>query len=94
MIIINVVIVATIFFGAMVNDILVARHVISSFIVFHFGFIFFIFCQSVVIAMESRKAHDDLEDFSKNLEGKVQRRTEELREQKEQMELLSTHLTC
>lgn len=64
--------------GATINDIFSSRTIINTPRMTGYAFIFFIMSLALVLANRFVRLNEEIEDLNKNLEGKVQKRTEEL----------------
>ncbi|MBL8019307.1 MAG: SpoIIE family protein phosphatase [Leptospirales bacterium] len=64
--------------GATINDIFSSRTIINTPRLTGYAFIFFIMSLALVLANRFVRLNEEIEDLNKNLEGKVQKRTEEL----------------
>lgn len=69
-------------FGALINDILVERHVYSGIMLLQLGFVFFVMAQSILLTLRFSRAFGKAEELSLTLDRRVKERTRELEQER------------
>jgi len=71
-----------ILFLAVINDILIEKHIYSGIMVLQLGFVFFVMAQSIMLTLRFSRAFGKAEELSETLDRRVKERTRELEQER------------